>query len=72
MTNMEDEYGVVLNCEQNPIHMRWVAVKEMAHFKWEDFALRRQWTPLRKFGKRCDGILQCQKPHYAGFSGVTG
>lgn len=40
VADMQDVYGIVLNREQNPIHVGRVAVEQVAHFKGKDRALR--------------------------------
>ncbi len=58
VADVQDVDDIVFNREQNPIHVRRAAVEQMAHFKREGGALRSPWAPLRKFSKRCDGVLQ--------------
>lgn len=40
VADMQDVHRLVLNREQNPIHVRFVAIEQMAHFKGKDRALR--------------------------------
>ena len=37
---MQDVHGFVFNREENPIHVRSVAIEQVAHLKREDRALR--------------------------------
>ena len=40
MTDMQDVHRFVFNREENPIHVRNVAVEQIPHFKREDRVLR--------------------------------
>lgn len=40
MAEMEDVHRFVLNREENPIHVRYVSIEQMAYFKREDRTLR--------------------------------
>jgi hypothetical protein len=51
VANMQDINRIVLNREQNPVHLAWVAVEQMAHFKRKDRALGSERAPFRKFSQ---------------------
>jgi hypothetical protein len=70
VADVQDVYSLVLEREQNPIHMGCVALEQVAHFKGECRALGSYWAPLWKLSKRSDSILQGQKPPDAGVSGM--
>jgi hypothetical protein len=40
MADVQDVHSFVFNREENPIHVRCVAIEQMAHFEGEDGALR--------------------------------
>jgi len=62
----------VLDSEQNPIQMRFVAVKKLTYFERKPRILGSDGTAFGKRGERGDRVIQSQKPANAGFSGMLG
>ena len=57
MADMQHVNSLVLDREENPIHVRLSAIEHMANLKRENCALRSEWATRWKFGERPDGVL---------------
>jgi len=69
---VQDPYSFVLDGEQNPIQMRFVAVEKLTNFEREPRILGSDGTAFGKRGERGDRVVQSQKPADACFSGMLG
>jgi len=67
---MQDEYGVALNTEQNPIDVRFAAVEQLTYLKRKPGGFWSEATPVREGVERSDLLFHSLKPAEACLTGV--
>jgi len=70
MANVKDIHRFAFDAKQNPIHVRFMAIKELPHFKRKTHTFRGEGAAFWKGSKRRNGVIQREKPSNSGLSRV--
>ena len=72
VADMQNSNRIALDGEQNPVYVRPTAIEQVPHLKRGFGVFGSKRTTGRRDCKRCNGILQRQKPPDAGIPSMLG